>query len=771
MPLDTCSRPDARAPVRLTVVGVRHHSPACARLVGETIRDKRPAFVLIEGPADFNPFLGDLRLSHELPVAIFSFYATTGRTRASYSPFCAYSPEWEALQAAWAVGAEPLFCDLPAWHPDFGDRANRYADPHTQHASAAEATLGKALGEDGRDALWDALAEQADPSEIGARLDHYFNLLRPEGADDATEACREQFMARYAAWALRQAGDRHVVLVCGGWHAEAIRRMAASADGEKPELAPLGEDETAGSYLVPYDYQRLDRFTGYASGMPSPAYYEKVLEEGLGAAADWAANEVSDALRTAGQVVSTADRIAWQAHAQALALTRGHRAVLRADLLDAALATLIKDGLEAPAPWTQTGAVTSGTHPALIAMLKAMTGKRRGRLTEGTRQPPLVADVELRLAAAGLEFTRPPQKVDVDWNKPEDRERAHVLHGLRILGHPGVERPEGPVGAGTQAPIETFRISVHRDAQGALIESSRWGGTLPMAAATLLADRCSQKPGDLAVMAASLSDALFAGLLGLNDELTGQIERGVTRSHDIAGIGRAGLHAVRLYRFGDVFGVDAHRGLGQICEAVFARVLWLVETIENDQEGLKAINALLACRDLMRDCPGLNIQRDALLAALARCLGNLDAAPALAGAALGCLLACGAADVSGTAARVRRFATAEQLGDFLAGLFALAREEIATDVTVIEAVKALVADWTDDEFLRALPAMRQAFAWFPPRERERLARAIIRAQGLSEAAAEIEAIAWMRQPSGVADQAAAMALEAKVAARLARAGL
>jgi len=129
MALGTFSRRDAGAAPpdaeRLTVVGVRHHSPACARLVRETIDRERPAFVLIEGPADFNPYLGDLRLAHELPVAIFSFHATAARRQASYSPFCATSPEWEALQSAWRVGAEPLFCDLPAWHTDFGERANR----------------------------------------------------------------------------------------------------------------------------------------------------------------------------------------------------------------------------------------------------------------------------------------------------------------------------------------------------------------------------------------------------------------------------------------------------------------------------------------------------------------------------------------------------------------------------------------------------------------------------------------------------------------------
>ena len=80
------------------VVGVRHHSPACARLVAETIRRVGPRFVLIEGPADMNGRLDELALPHRLPVAIFSYYQTEERAHASWSPFCAYSPEWVALR-------------------------------------------------------------------------------------------------------------------------------------------------------------------------------------------------------------------------------------------------------------------------------------------------------------------------------------------------------------------------------------------------------------------------------------------------------------------------------------------------------------------------------------------------------------------------------------------------------------------------------------------------------------------------------------------------
>lgn len=82
-----------------------------------------------------------------------------------------------------------------------------------------------------------------------------------------------------------------------------------------------------------------------------------------------------------------------------------------------------------------------------------------------------------------------------------------------------------------------------------------------------------------------------------------------------------------------------------------------------------------------------------------------------------------------------------------------------------------MAAWGDDDFLRALPSLRMAFAWFPPRERERIAVAILRRSGLGAARAEVEALAWMRQRARPADQAEALAREARVAARLARYGL
>ncbi|KQP32897.1 hypothetical protein ASF27_16760 [Methylobacterium sp. Leaf102] len=757
----------------LTVVGVRHHSPACARLVRRTIETVRPALVLIEGPSDFNPHLADLALDHALPVAIFSFRATEHASHASYTPFCAFSPEWQALVSGRAVGAETLFCDLPAWDPAFGQRRNRYADPHGPRAEAAERALASALGAEDQDALWDMLAEAAPKHELPDRLARYLALLRPPGTDDPAEEARERFMGAHAAWALRAAGGKPVVLVCGGWHAEAIRRYAARADGARPEPAPPDQGERTGSYLVPYSYARLDRFSGYSAGMPSPGYYEHVAAEGLDPAADWAAGTIATALREAGQVVSTADRIAWAAHAGALARLRAHPAILRADLIDAALATLVKDALDAPPAWTASAAAPR--HAALAAMLRALAGHREGRLAPGTRQPPLVADVEERLRAADLEPGPLRRRVPIDWAEPADRARAHLLHQTVVLGLPGIGREEGPDLAEPGLPRESFAIARHPDWPGALIEASLWGGTLAMAATARLAARIEADPDSLHVLALALSDALFAGL-PIEGDLLGRLSRGIATAHAVADLGGTGRRLVRLHRFGAAFGETAAPALAQLCVALGERALPLIETIVDAREGLGAIELVLACRDLFRDCrdtvPGLAPLRPPFVAMLGRRLADPDAPPALAGAALGFLVACGeiGAGPDEAARRLRRFGLPDTLGDFLAGLFALAREEVAQDAT-LAAVEALVSAWDDADFLRALPALRMAFAWFPPRERERIAAAILRRGGIGPAQAEAEALAWMRQGAMPIDQAKALAQEARVADRLARYGL
>ena len=370
------------------ILGVRHHSPACARLVAERIRALKPAHVLIEGPADFNERLDELALPHRLPVAIYSYLSNGESHSGSWSPLAEHSPEWQALQVGRAVGAQVRFIDLPAWHAAFSRMENRYADvadaDHEARAESYEQALTEALAVQGRDALWDHLFEDDSRTpeqldDLAQRLSTYFAHLRPAAdAGSAGNQAREQMMARWIAWAMAQ-DDGAVLVVCGGYHAPALARLwrevpatlphtplptdvAVAPDGDWPNTrttdliafgaCQVGAEARFGSYLVPYTFKRLDAFSGYASGMPSPAYYQWLWEHGAEGAAQQALRQVMRRLREKKLPASTADLMAVHLRALGLARLRGHAQPLRSDWLDALAGALVKTALDAPLPWT-----------------------------------------------------------------------------------------------------------------------------------------------------------------------------------------------------------------------------------------------------------------------------------------------------------------------------------------------------------------------------------------------------------------------------------
>lgn len=133
------------------IVGIRHHSPACARLVKSLIESQRPRYVLIEGPADFNDRVDELFLAHQLPVAIYSYCqyqdgAAPGR--GAWTPFAEFSPEWQALQAARCIQAQTYFIDLPCW----AQSEEEDDSPDTQEES--QTLLLRATRMDNSDTLW-----------------------------------------------------------------------------------------------------------------------------------------------------------------------------------------------------------------------------------------------------------------------------------------------------------------------------------------------------------------------------------------------------------------------------------------------------------------------------------------------------------------------------------------------------------------------------------------------------------------------------------------
>lgn len=741
-------------------LGVRHHSPACARLVERTIEELRPAQVLVEGPAEMNGRLDELLLGHELPVAVFSHYRDGQRAATSWAPLCDYSPEWVALRAGRVAGAEVRFIDLPAWHPAFAERANRYADAEARYEEATE-RLCRHFAVDSSDALWDRLFEVEPDDGLAERLDAYFELVRGDAEADTGDRARESYMAAWVRAAVDAAGDRPVLVVTGGFHRPALRALNGSGDRDGAggdgwqrgadgwPLVPAPPDGAmAGSFLVPYSFRQLDAFAGYQSGMPSPGYYQQVWETGPEAAADGLLRMVVERLRARKFPVSTADLIAARSLAQGLTALRGHPRPARIDVLDGLAGALITDDLDRPLPWTGRGTLTAGAHPAVVEMVAACGGDRTGRLHPGTPAPPLVHDVAAQLAGLALDGG-PEATYRLDLTDAADLERSRVLHRLRVLGIPGRARTAGPAHGVDPVFTERWEAQPAVGREAALVEAGAYGATLAEAAAVALTERTRAAAAEADRLAGALFDAVLCGMDGFSDQLLGELSSCVSELSIAGPLGDVLATALGLWRHDRVFGMARGPLLGTVIDGATERLLWLLEGARGSSGvDFSRLRAVVAVRDTVLHAPELlSVTRETAAASAWRIAGDPEAPIDLRGAAFGLHSSLG--PVPGTAGdpaeAVRTVARAgtDVLGDWLAGLFALARDEVTGAVgnddgngtgggaeSLIDVLDGLVRALPDDEFLSGLPALRQAFAFFPPRERDRIAGRLLERRGV-----------------------------------------
>ncbi|GLW44716.1 hypothetical protein Stsp02_03780 [Streptomyces sp. NBRC 14336] len=762
----------APSPDTAHFIGVRHHSPACARLVARAIATLRPAYVLVEGPADMNGRLDELLLEHRLPVAVFSHYRDEARVATSWAPLCDYSPEWIALRDGRAAGAEVRFIDLPAWHPAFtaraGGAANRYADAEARYAEAT-ARLCERFSVDSVDALWDGLFEVTEDTEdiegLQERLDAYFDLVRGDTEADAGDRAREAYMASWVRAAVARRGGRPVLVVTGGFHRPALRTLAAEGTTDWPEVPEPPEGALGGSFLVPYSFRQLDAFGGYQSGMPSPGYYQRLWESGAEAAAGELTRAVAERLRGRGVPVSTAALVAARALAQGLALMRGHPYETRVDVLDGLAGALITDDLDRPLPWTTRGTLHAGTHPVVAEMVAACTGTAEGRLHPGTPLPPLVHDVTERLARLGLADAEDPVRLDL--TDPGGLERSRVLHRLRVLGIPGFTRVSGPADGADPVFTERWEPSPSAGREAALIEAGAYGARLEEAASVLLAERARTAGTDAGPLAGLLFDAVLCGVGPLSADLLDTLADQVGQVRELGPLGEVLATALGLWRHDRVFGVARGPVLGAVVAGAVRRALWLAEGLHGSGGGvdLGRLRALTAVRDALLYAPeAVPIAREAAAEAAARIAGDPGAPQDLRGAACGLGWALGG--TADPAATVRALAP-DALGDWLAGLFAVAREEVGRgEGPLVDVLDDIVAAMPEDTFFAALPALRQAFAFFPPREREAVAAHLLERRGRAGSARSL-----LRTTADPLRLARAKALEATVTDLLTRHGL
>ena len=562
---------------------VRHHSPAAAAILAELIGALLPAALLVEGPSDYNAYLHELALDHTLPLAIYSYFRdAAGQPRGAYYPFSDFSPEWVAIRRARRTGTAVEFIDLP-WVDiaDLDRTTHRYADAELRR-SRYVAELCRRLGVEDFDDLWDKLVE----SHARLDLDDYLRRVHSlclhirlwEGEISEADRRREAFMAERIRAVQRNSTGR-LLVVTGGFHSSALAaRLSGLAcpgiDDPPPRSAEGPGPSDRGIALTAYSYERLDSLTGYEAGMPSPGFYDhtwRQRQRGETFSHAPLLTSLVRELREKKQVASTADLIAIETAARALAALRGRPHVWRRDLIDAVSSALIKDELE-----------YGCESPFLDAVHAILRGSRRGRLAEGTRLPPLVADIRAQLSNAELELDRGMREVELNLLEAAGRERSRILHRLALLGIAGYRQTGGTDfldRRDLERLWESWRLNWSPEFDGSCIEASRYGTTLAEAAANRLVERVAAAERNTAATSALLIEAAQAGIEAISAELIGEIERRIAQDAEFAAVAQALGHLLFLYCYDEAFGTANVPRIGALVAEALARALWLLESL------------------------------------------------------------------------------------------------------------------------------------------------------------------------------------------------
>jgi hypothetical protein len=718
---------------RVVYLPVRHHSPACAFHVERVISAVRPTAVLIEGPRDATPLLEHLvHPDARPPVAIYTAFVDRRaeglpRRHGAYYPLCDYSPELAAIRAARAVGAAARFIDLTYPEMVLAERKgegeetpglrNLQEEMYLRRSRLLAAACRRAAARDSDD-LWDCLFEHdfrhRAPAEFFAgvwawcalaRADYTSEMLAAEIHDVREPAMRAEID--------EAAATGRVVVVTGGFHAVALPATTA----RRPPVATLARPEDASVTLMRYGFVQLDSLNGYASGMPSPEFYQRLWE-------DRDPLELMVALgrdlREHHGAPSAADASAAAAHARALARFRRHGVPTREDFLDAVRSVFIKgaDDVEGVA--------------VLAAARKLLAGERVGAVPPSAGRPPLVLDFErvaesLRLS---LEVGQ-AREVPLDlYRSALHRAKSRFLHRLRLLGVPYGHWLRGPdyvEGADLDRVQELWKVQWQPATEARLVEESRYGATVEEAAtAHLLEQMREAERGDGRADAAArlLLAACRAGLHRQAPALLDLTVVLIAGDPSFRSVMRAALELDLLRVSREP--LEAHHlvGLEEAVRAAWERATGLVPglTATAEEEEGAALDALCSWSALVASLPDPALaaqQRAQALQALAAAEGN----PVLLGAAAGLLFDDG--DLPG-AEIARRLAGRLAAGGppgarFLRGLLRTARSVCWREPGVVEAVHRTLRELSEPGFIESLPHLRLAFADLTPRECDRVA--------------------------------------------------
>lgn len=754
----------AQALVRpeLVVFPVRHHSPACSWHLSLLFDLVRPSAVLVEGPRSFNRIIPLLTSpAAKMPLACYTYAVRrqgedgSELRRAAYYPFCDYSPELVALRQAQVRGVPSAFIDLDfaaqcRFHADPDDLPESLLDERYYQRSGYLRTLASRCGCRDQEELWEHLFETSlspDPLRHIERVAAWCHFARLDTKEE--EMAADGTLAREAemAWHIRQAlAERKpekgpVLAVMGGFHAVAMPPLLATPV-PRPENVPATHTDSACA-LIRYSFDRLDRLNGYAAGMTSPAWHQALWEGGLtrhdGSRPPSAKVrrdvalamllDIAVELRQRHRVDIPVPAIS-AAYQQLLLLAELRRrpAPLRDDVLDAVTSCFIKGDADAD------GFLVRAT------ALRVFSGRSIGEIPPGSDTPPLVRDFARRARRQKLRIDdTAPRRVNLDiYRKPQHRVTSRLLHGLVFLEIPFGFLTAGPDfvnGSGLERMLEHWEYAYSPATEGALVEASVYGETIPSAVAARFAKHLDQADADRDAAAVARL-MLKTCALGLHDHLPkvlALLREAIAGDASFASVAGAAGSMGLLWESREPLEAQDVPELPLLLRAAYERAVFLgAELCGGSAGGSEVVQALMQLRELLVSGAGRDLDAELYWNMLQVVAGN-RAEPQVCGAATGLLYCAARLSAEQLGAMLAGFldgmAAPRDSAAFLRGVLGTAREVAWQQPILLEMLDRQIRVLDEQAFVALLPDLRLAFSEMTPSETDRVAAAVAELHG------------------------------------------
>jgi hypothetical protein len=537
------------------ILGIRHHGPGSAKNVKQRLAELQADCILVEGPPDANEMLQWVGNKALKPPVALLVYNPDQPQQASFYPFATFSPEWQAISYAVAQNIPVRFMDLPFAHKDFANADTSVEENPTETTTPTAPQynterwnmdhLAEAAGFSDGEAWWEHTFEYRQDN-IGAfeAIMEAFSALRTADftkvEDEKTqiptvsnqeEALREAYMRRIIRQAEKD-GFQNIVVVCGAWHAPALRApIAPKADDEL--LKKLPKTKTAATW-IPWTYSRLAFESGYGAGVNSPGWYEHIWKYPKDNGSRWLAN-VAQTLRKDRMDISVAHLIEAQRLSNSLAAMR---AVPRIGLqeLNEAIVSVIGMGDDMVLK---------------LVRQKMIVGEVMGEVPIDAPKIPLQMELEAQQKRLKMMPIATRDELVLDLRKPLDLERSVFLHRLQIIGidwgRKTYTRTKGTF-------KESWVLEWTPEMMINIIEKGIWGNTLALAATNFAVSTAHDC--DLATLTALLEKIIPAQLPQLLEKLMLQVENLSATTSDVLTLMTALPPLANISRYGDVRKTD-----------------------------------------------------------------------------------------------------------------------------------------------------------------------------------------------------------------------